>query len=238
MNELKPCPFCGTQFSHEHKYAFISDQGTKWGHVNCCHAEVRTSYKDLEYWKEDAVNEWNKRPIEDALNAHIRKLEIQLQKIDELLFGTDEPLEQPVNIKKLNDLFYKLRKVTKESKHGWPERRELQIIANNCEKHKNYSTLTCPSCDSKKIVDFRMQVEKLKKQIVTIKQDKNAIAIIRDKKVTETRKYIAKLECKLFKIENIHKFRRITVGRTGLVSRPQMVLWKNIKRILSNDNSK
>ena len=46
---------------------FVLTQGTKWGHYQCgCTArgpEVRTEYQPVEKWAEEAIKEWNDRPI-------------------------------------------------------------------------------------------------------------------------------------------------------------------------------
>ncbi len=61
--KMKPCPFCGQHPDPDNEYTFQSDQGDKWGYVVCCcqGPEVRTGYKDMEYWRDDAIMEWNKR---------------------------------------------------------------------------------------------------------------------------------------------------------------------------------
>lgn len=58
-----PCPFCGQTPDVSNPATFVADQGGKWGHIVCCCAgpEVRTDYKPLEYWKQDAIDAWNKR---------------------------------------------------------------------------------------------------------------------------------------------------------------------------------
>lgn len=59
---VKQCPFCGVL---PQPY-FITTQGQKYGNFMClncfaCGPEVKTSYCTDEEWKDDAVNEWNKR---------------------------------------------------------------------------------------------------------------------------------------------------------------------------------
>ena len=69
MTSLKPCPFCGeTPDAHE-EWTFQSNQGSKWGFVVCCcqGPEVRTDYKDVEHWREEAIQAWNER-AEDTPN--------------------------------------------------------------------------------------------------------------------------------------------------------------------------
>lgn len=62
---LKPCPFCGETPPVNDPYTFCANQGEKWGHVLCgcgaCGPEVRTDYKPLPHWKDDAITEWNNR---------------------------------------------------------------------------------------------------------------------------------------------------------------------------------
>lgn len=64
--KLKPCPFCGYAIDDGDVPLFGSNQGFKWGYVECgdCGAtgpEVRTNYGDLEEWGASAVKEWNHR---------------------------------------------------------------------------------------------------------------------------------------------------------------------------------
>lgn len=63
MIKIKPCPFCGLTPNIDDESSFRSSQGGKWGNVVCCceGPEVRTNYKPLESWKEDAIKEWNRR---------------------------------------------------------------------------------------------------------------------------------------------------------------------------------
>lgn len=58
-----PCPFCGQTPDIDNPATFVSDQGDKWGHIVCCCAgpEVRTGYKPLKHWRQDAIDAWNER---------------------------------------------------------------------------------------------------------------------------------------------------------------------------------
>lgn len=63
--KLKPCPFCGGKME---KPDFPTNQGTKWGRIECdtccaCGPEVRTGYDVSENadWHKEAIEEWNKR---------------------------------------------------------------------------------------------------------------------------------------------------------------------------------
>ena len=62
MSELKPCPFCGGSNVKDEPALQV---------VICmdCGAEIDTD-----------LGEWNKRPIEDALNARIAELELLVSK--------------------------------------------------------------------------------------------------------------------------------------------------------------
>ena len=74
MSELKPCPFCGGSNVKDEPALQV---------VICmdCGAE-----------KDTDLGEWNKRPIEDALNARIAELEAELKITDELLKEATETI--------------------------------------------------------------------------------------------------------------------------------------------------
>ena len=75
--ELRPCPFCKT-------YAGLSDMlpyENHSGYVRCNNCGAQTPF--------DA---WNTRPIEDASNARIAKLEAELKITDELLKEATETI--------------------------------------------------------------------------------------------------------------------------------------------------
>jgi hypothetical protein len=60
MSECKPCLTCGQEIDIGNDAHFVSDQGDKWGHIVCCGGpEVRTDYKSLPHWKNEAIREWN-----------------------------------------------------------------------------------------------------------------------------------------------------------------------------------
>ena len=71
MSNLKPCPFCGKE---------PNQKGTELGdrpcfyyecdNPKCCAAEM--GWHDTE---QEAIDAWNNRPIEDALQARIEELE-------------------------------------------------------------------------------------------------------------------------------------------------------------------
>ena len=63
--ELLSCPFCGLTPDINDPNTFQTNQGTKWGFVVCCcnGPEVRTSYKEASYWRDDAIAAWNTRAL-------------------------------------------------------------------------------------------------------------------------------------------------------------------------------
>ncbi len=65
-NELKPCPFCGSN-------NLQSREGLEWSDVRC-----KTCLQSVSSFPCAAENVWNTRPIEDALQARIEELEKQL----------------------------------------------------------------------------------------------------------------------------------------------------------------
>ena len=69
MSELKPCPFCGSPAYSYHDNC-IDFAGVKCDLGGCVCADILIT-----------ENNWNTRPIEDALNARIAELE---GKIDQL----------------------------------------------------------------------------------------------------------------------------------------------------------
>ena len=69
--ELRPCPFCG-------------------GEAELCYSEVDTFCRKCNVMQETEL--WNTRPIEDALNARIAKLEAELKITDELLKEATETI--------------------------------------------------------------------------------------------------------------------------------------------------
>ena len=70
---LLPCPFCGEVPKIEN-ITFCA--ATKWGAVHCCCVgpEVRTGYRDVDQWRDEAIEEWNIRASEDALRAEVERL--------------------------------------------------------------------------------------------------------------------------------------------------------------------
>jgi len=73
--ELKPCPFCGT-LPQANAWIFRGISETRYFCPNQeCPLSVRTV----------TLEEWNTRPIEDALNARIAELERRAARAKELL---------------------------------------------------------------------------------------------------------------------------------------------------------
>jgi hypothetical protein len=68
MSELKPCPFCGT-LPQANAWIFRGISETRYFCPNQeCPLSVRTV----------TLEQWNRRPIEDALRARIAELELRL----------------------------------------------------------------------------------------------------------------------------------------------------------------
>jgi len=65
MSELKPCPFCGSPAYSYHDNC-IDFAGVKCDLGGCVCADILIT-----------ENNWNTRPIEDALNARIAELEAE-----------------------------------------------------------------------------------------------------------------------------------------------------------------
>jgi len=71
MSDLKPCPFCGKE---------PNQKGTELGDRPCFYYECENpkcgasemGWHDTE---QEAIDAWNNRPIEDALQARIKELE-------------------------------------------------------------------------------------------------------------------------------------------------------------------
>lgn len=72
MNELKPCPFCGSKRITE---AIISDYHAF--SCNACHATGMVLNSSAKFT--DVVRAWNNRPIEDALQAELKSMEFRLK---------------------------------------------------------------------------------------------------------------------------------------------------------------
>lgn len=70
MSELKPCPFCGSVLHkpkrHNDTVTITSQQ------INCQWCGVKSVWFPTD---KKAIDAWNTRPIEDALQARIAELE-------------------------------------------------------------------------------------------------------------------------------------------------------------------
>ena len=69
MSELKPCPFCGSPAYSYHDNC-IDFAGVKCDLGGCVCADILIT-----------ENNWNTRPIEDALNARIAELEAEIDQL-------------------------------------------------------------------------------------------------------------------------------------------------------------
>ena len=87
MSELKPCPFCGSPAYSYHDNC-IDFAGVKCDLGGCVCADILIT-----------ENNWNTRPIEDALNKRIAELEAHIAALEEayarkLKSGTTFPIFQ------------------------------------------------------------------------------------------------------------------------------------------------
>jgi len=75
MNNLRPCPFCGAE---------PTMQNTHTPYVKClnCLGDGPRCAKE-----EIAADEWNTRPIEDALTAELAELRAQIGRPAEAIYG-------------------------------------------------------------------------------------------------------------------------------------------------------
>ena len=80
MSELKPCPFCGTSvvgIEHDGLYRWV-----ECGNMDCNAAgKVFAFLTDVGNADHIVANNWNTRPIEDALNARIAELEAEIDQL-------------------------------------------------------------------------------------------------------------------------------------------------------------
>ncbi|NLI08142.1 MAG: hypothetical protein GX457_13780 [Thermotogaceae bacterium] len=80
MSELKPCPFCGRK---------PYESG---GYVSC-HTEECLANADYHEPAIGSIEDWNTRPIEDALNKRIAELEAENERLAQLLHDEMSQLE-------------------------------------------------------------------------------------------------------------------------------------------------
>jgi hypothetical protein len=66
---LAKCPWCGGLPDITNPALFHTDESGKWGALGCCGTgpDVRTDYKPLSHWRQDAVDAWNERPSDLAV---------------------------------------------------------------------------------------------------------------------------------------------------------------------------
>lgn len=84
MIELKPCPFCGSENVHvERKDLFFWVECYDCGAVGQ-EARLRDVFVNIAQGEERAANNWNTRPIEDALTTRIAELEAFVGKLIEV----------------------------------------------------------------------------------------------------------------------------------------------------------
>ena len=83
MSELKPCPFCGG----EAQVNTWTMHGITESRCFCPNSDCPNSVRTV------AFEQWNNRPIEDALNARIAELEAENNRLAELLHNEKSQLE-------------------------------------------------------------------------------------------------------------------------------------------------
>ena len=77
--ELKPCPFCGTPaVVHITEY----DRGSETYTIDCSHMNCGGSPGVYDS-SEEAVNQWNSRPLEDALRAELAEARAEIERLRE-----------------------------------------------------------------------------------------------------------------------------------------------------------
>lgn len=86
MSELKPCPFCGSPAYSYHDNC-IDFAGVKCDLGGCVCADILIT-----------ENNWNTRPIEDALNARIAELEAENGRLRCGIIDKTEPEKFDENI--------------------------------------------------------------------------------------------------------------------------------------------
>ena len=87
--ELRPCPFCGGQALTS---TFLDYDDLEYMPLDTIEPEVTCENERCinGWWL--SPNDWNTRPIEDALNASIAELEAELKITDELLKEATETI--------------------------------------------------------------------------------------------------------------------------------------------------
>lgn len=84
MSELKPCPRCkeALRLSVQNQHEFYGPDESLYFFV-LCSACGRSSYSG--YTREEAIKDWNTRPIEDAQVAEIEQLKVRVTELSNAL---------------------------------------------------------------------------------------------------------------------------------------------------------
>lgn len=83
MSEIKPCPFCGEDeiVCYQGNKAIGTPNALYWYKIVCmkCFCQTGERSENLTDVKKLLAEDWNTRPIEDALNQRIKELENELK---------------------------------------------------------------------------------------------------------------------------------------------------------------
>ncbi len=112
MSELKPCPFCGGEASIENDglYRWVECLNSK------CEASARVFMFINDVGNADYIvaQNWNTRPIEDALNARIAELEAENDRLQDGWFR-DETICPDGSLRpKVSDLLNRIAELEAE----------------------------------------------------------------------------------------------------------------------------
>ena len=81
MDNLKPCPFCGSGAIEVCAWENSTD-------ISCLDCDYTIKCHDCD--EEDAVDYWNTRPVEDALTAEVERMKDRVERLELLLFKIQE----------------------------------------------------------------------------------------------------------------------------------------------------
>ncbi len=97
MTKLKPCPFCGGEAHKKNSWS----SGYKYIAVGCGSDEPCPAKNDEQdeqggfscdfSTEEEAINNWNTRPLEDKLNARVSELKVFIDRLIEAGNALDVP---------------------------------------------------------------------------------------------------------------------------------------------------